>query len=313
MMAKDGNNPFITQIVKSYLLTSETPKNQRDGLADSIVKTILSAFSDELKSTDAFNLPYKDITDIIYSSSKTLKSDEIYSFSSMYLKPAIIRKYNLDPIDDRHHSVEQKYVKRFLHIHNKLVEHILLAQTQRDFINRIIEDAVDLARSTNELANSTNEIIDQTKRIANEAEQNAEQANKVAAEAKETADKAEKTYNTMFANYVTILGIFTAIIVTIFGGLNVVDTVISYGNTHFSTIVFLAALVLMCVVCLLYFLAKIILKLNGKDDDNQRFTLECLFGVVFIVCIGLILVAWCASPTKITPDHPTKTKQKAAQ
>lgn len=141
----------------------------------------------------------------------------------------------------------------------------------------------------------------------------AAEAKETAKTAKDNADKAEKTYNTMFANYVTILGIFTAIIVTIFGGLNVVDTVISYGNTHFSTIVFLAALVLMCVVCLLYFLAKIILKLNSKDDDNQRFTLECLFGVVFGICLVLILVAWCASSTKITPDHPTKTEQKAAQ
>ena len=65
-----------------------------------------------------------------------------------------------------------------------------------------------------------------------------------------------------------------------------------------------------CVPAVL--LAKIILKLNGKDDDNQRFTLECLFGAIFITCIGLIVFAWCVSPTKITPELD-KTTDKIEQ
>lgn len=301
MIIAGGNNPFVTQIISSYFLTSETPKSQCDELADNIVKTILLAFPDELKSSDVFNLPYKDITDIVYCSDKNVKSDEIYNFSLMYLTPAITRKYHSD--DDKHHIVEQKYVKRFLHIHNKLVEHILLAQVQRDYINAAIQDAKNVAEQTSELANTTKEMIDMADRTARQA--------------REAADEAKKTQNNMFANYVTILGIFTAIIVTIFGGLNVVDTIISYGDTHFSTIIFLTALVLMCVVCLLYFLAKIILKLNGKDDNNQRFTLECLFGVIFGICLALILIAWCFSPTKVTPRTEEKapqdkTEQKAA-
>lgn len=289
MIQVSGDNAFIRAIIERYLQVQDTSPDKPDDLANEIVWLILKAFDNELRSSDAFNLPYKDITDSVFDSEKRLLTGSLTTFGKN-METAIHHSFDEDR-PNKHHEKKEKYVKRFMYIHGKFVEHILLAQVQKEFI----QDSVRQAQET-----------------AKKAEVAAESAEEIAKIAKNNADKAEKTYNTMFANYVTILGIFTAIIVTIFGGLNVVDTVISYGNTHFSTIIFLAALVLMCVVCLLYFLAKIILKLNGKDDDNQRFTLECLFGAIFITCIGLIVFAWCVSPTKITPELD-KTTDKIEQ
>lgn len=246
-------------------------------MAQSAFTTMQKVFKQTVvNSSEPIVLPYKDISDIIFQSKHHVKSNSLESFQDKV--GLLIDEFQAKP------RCKTKG-ERLKACHRKLVGHIMLACAQKEFMQNSVRQAQMIAAEAKETAKT----------------------------AKDNADKAEKTYNTMFANYVTILGIFTAIIVTIFGGLNVVDTVISYGNTHFSTIVFLAALVLMCVVCLLYFLAKIILKLNSKDDDNQRFTLECLFGVVFGICLVLITVAWCASSTKITPDHPTKTEQKAAQ
>ncbi|MPW74594.1 hypothetical protein CPI40_05530 [Moraxella catarrhalis] len=279
------NNESIAELVEIYLSISSTRSEEHDYLAKSAFTTMQKVFKQMVaNSNEPIVLPYKDISDTIFQSSHHVKSNSLESFQD---------KVGLLIDEFQAKSRYKTKGQRLKACHRKLVGHIMLAYAQKEFI----QDSVRQAQET-----------------AKKAEVAAESAEEIAKIAKNNADKAEKTYNTMFANYVTILGIFTAIIVTIFGGLNVVDTVISYGNTHFSTIIFLAALVLICVVCLLYFLAKIILKLNGKDDDNQRFTLECLFGAIFITCIGLIVFAWCVSPTKTTPkiDKTTdKIEQKA--
>lgn len=270
-----ANNESIAELVEIYLSVSSVGSDEHNRLAQESFLAMKRVFKQIISMpNEPIVLPYKDISDIVFQSSYHVQSNSLESFQE---------KVNL-LIDDFQAQPRCKTKGQRLKVcHRKLVGHIMLACAQKEFMQNSVGQAQMIAAEAKETAKT----------------------------AKDNADKAEKTYNTMFANYVTILGIFTAIIVTIFGGLNVVDTVISYGNTHFSTIIFLAALVLMCVICLLYFLAKIILKLNGKDDDNQRFTLECLFGVIFIVCIGLIIFAWCVSPTKITPDHPTKNEQKA--
>lgn len=119
----------------------------------------------------------------------------------------------------------------------------------------------------------------------------------LAKQAKQTAEKAEKIYETMFANYVTILGIFTAIIVTIFGGLNVVSVVAKQADTPLETVVFLTALALMCVVSLLYFLANIIIKITQQGED----WLNWLFGIMVAVCVVAMIVSWCMTDNQQTP------------
>lgn len=279
-----GNSQEIKTFFDIHCQSSiGSTKGDDDIFANQIINLMKIVYALPLREIGSnIEISYKDLTDLVFDNEDSflLSSNALSSF-----RDSIQRQIIKDSYCNTGKADSLACQEHFMPCYDKIIRHISLAQTQREYIKKEVRRAELAAKKAQEISNA----------------------------AKESAMKAEKTYNTMFANYVTILGIFTAIIVTIFGGLNVVDTVISYGNTYFSTIVFLAALVLMCVVCLLYFLAKIILKLNGKDDDNQRFTLECLFGVVFIVCIGLIAFAWCASPAKITPDHPTKTEQKAAQ
>lgn len=278
-MSSDGNNNELTALFD--LLCKISEDSNLASLAANVVRLIKEALRSQLdqdKVGKPIVLPYKDLTDLVFCNQSSLPPSEVLTvFRNLVMTSILKDEYcTKNTVKD---TEERK--NHFMSCYDKIINHIQLAQIQRDYIQNTTKEAEQLAKTAKETADT----------------------------AKKSAKKAKKTYDTMFANYVTILGIFTAIIVTIFGGLNVVDTIISYGNTHFSTIVFLAALVLMCVVCLLYFLAKIILKLNGKDDNNQRFTLECLFGVVFGICLALILIAWRASPTKITPETDKKTSQ----
>lgn len=241
----NGNNLFLEQIILSYLAVSETKTDARDKLAEQVVELILQAFPDEPKPHKHFNPPYKDITDIIFSKENILLSDSIGNFK-INVSNVIESKYN-----------DEKQIERLIYIHDKLVEHTLLAQSQREFIKKSIVQAQITART----------------------------AEGIAMTAKKTADKAEETYKTMFANYVTILGIFTAIIVTIFGGLNVINTVTknSYENT--SVVVFLTTLLMFCILLLLYFLANMIAFM--KDESNKK--LHYIFGVISLVFVFIML------------------------
>lgn len=278
-MSSNGNNNELTALFD--LLCKISEDSNLASLAANVVRLIKEALRSQLdqdKVGKPIVLPYKDLTDLVFCNQSSLPPSEVLTiFRNLVMTSILKDEYcTKNTVKD---TEERK--NHFMSCYDKIINHIQLAQIQRDYIQQVTKSA----------------------------EKAANQAEKTAKKAKRTAQKAEQTYNTMFANYVTILGIFTAIIVTIFGGLNVVDAIISYGDAHFSTIVFLATLVLMCMVCLLYFLAKIILKLNGKDDGNQKCTLECLFGVILVACVVFIGLVWYFSPTKMTPKIDDKTSQ----
>lgn len=293
MMSNSGDNPFVKAIIERYLKVQNTSSNKLDELADELVQLILQAFDKELRSSDVFNLPYKDIADSVFSNEKQILTGSLTAFAQNMEKSINLSYDANDP--NRHHKDRDKYVKRFMYIHNKIVEHILLTQVQKDYIKTV-----------------------------------AKQANETAEKAERLATSANNTYKSMFANYITILGIFTAIIVTIFGGLNVAKTVIDYGNAPFSTIVFLTALVLMCIVCLLYFLALIVMKLTDKQnvltlpcksklsDSEISNSQTCIldinhFIIAFMtICIIAMIGAYCSSPNKTTPvTKPATQEQKS--
>ena len=280
-----GNNQLITQIIEVYFRVSETPSDKLNTLADNLTELILQAFPNELKSADAFNLPYKDITDVVFSSEQVLRSDSIHGFRE-YILHSIDKKFDQSN-PDKHHNTKKKYIKRFMHIYDKLVEHTFLAQAQRDFIKHSIDDAIKTQETKwHDIQN----LAKNTKKTADKA--------------KKTADKAEETYKSMFANYVTILGVFTAIIVTIFGGLNVIDGITKQQDVQFSAIVFLASLSLMCVVCLLYFLANLIMHITERGKTR----LSCLFSAIVVVCVVIMFVSWHLNDArKINTPTPTQS------
>lgn len=260
---ENGNNQMIVAIVSLYFQVSETPPEKLDELAQQLENLIKQVFSKELGNSYYFNVPYKDITDAVFCSEKIILSDSIKNFGEN-VKNVVTKNYKQQK-PKAHHKTRDKYVNRFLQIHNKLVEHTLLAQAQREFIKNTIKD---------------------TKIIAEQVKDTAENAQKIANKAEDTAQKAEETYKSMFANYVTILGVFTAIIVTIFGGLNVINTVAKNINENKTVILQITALLVLCEVLLLYFLANMIVWIT----NSQKSKIHWLFFGVIIFCITVIIV-----------------------
>lgn len=272
MTNANGNNQMIVAITNIYLQVSETEPEKLDELAYNLVQLILLTFPNELKSTNPFSLPYKDITDIVFYGEYILLTDSIYNFRGN-VKEAITKQYT-DTNSDKHHTTKKKYINRFMYIHDKLVEHILLAHIQSEFIRKTIKDAKTIANQAKDTAENAQKIADKAEIAANNAQT--------------LADKADKTYNSMFANYVTILGIFTAIIVTIFGGLNIINTVSKNIDNNIPVLMQLTALLMLCVILLLYFLARIIVWIT----NSKSIELEKLFYGIIIVCTVVIIIGY---------------------
>ena len=263
-----GNNTFVTAIIHALFEVTSHPN--LDELARQAVELFIKAFPfKQGESTEVINIPYKDIADVIFQSDKQINSDSIGNFKGNFKQDLEhCQAYQSLP-----HKSRPKFLRHFIVRYEKVVEHAQLAQVQRHFIRDSIESK-----------------IQDSKTELNKLQELAKQA-------KQTAEKAEKIYETMFANYVTILGVFTAIIVTIFGGLNVISVVAKQADTPLETVVFLTALALMCVVSLLYFLANIIIKITQQGED----WLNWLFGIMIAVCVVAMIVSWCMTDNQQTP------------
>ena len=255
-----SDNSQIAELVEIYVSISSTNLDEHEQLAKKAFEILQKVFKPILSQANSpIVLPYKDISDLMFANNKEVKSNSIESFKERVEE--LILEFQAKP----KHKTKGHRLKA---CHEKFVGHILLAQAQKEFMEKSAKDA---------------------KLIAKNAEQIASKAEELAKNAEELAGQANDIYKSMFANYVTILGVFTAIIVTIFGGLNVISVVAKQADTPLATIVFLTALALMCVLSLLYFLANILIRITQQGKAK----LDCIFAVMMMVCVGAMIGAWC--------------------
>lgn len=260
-----SNNASIAELVEIYLSVSSISSDEHDKLAQKSFEILQKVFKQVMATpNEPIILPYKDISDIIFQSSHHVKSNSLESFQDKVT--LLIDKFQEKP---RHKTKGQ----RLRACHRKLVGHIMLAYAQKEFMQNSVKQAQEIAQAA--------QIVSQAAKATAET-------------AQDEANKANDTYKSMFANYVTILGVFTAIIVTIFGGLNVVSVVAKQADTPLANVVFLTALALMCVVSLLYFLANIIINITQQGKD----WLNWLFGIMIAVCVVAMIVSWCMTDNK---------------
>lgn len=259
-MMTDGNNHKIDLIVDACFKIHQTTDGKLRDLADGMVQLILQAFAGELKSSDNI------ITEKVLKCDDVLPSDSFNAFS-YYIKLAI--EHNFDKnLPNQHYNTKKKYVKRFMHIYHKLAEHIMLAQVQRDFI-------LNATRQTQKLVDDTHQTVTSIKQTAQEA--------------KQVAEKAESTYQTMFANYIAVLGIFTAIIMTIFGGFKVVDVALQNAHSP-AKMLFLVSVVMFCLFGLIYFLVNAIIWIKEPPKSTPGLFMWTMVAWAAICTLSALLM-----------------------
>lgn len=128
----------------------------------------------------------------------------------------------------------------------KIRQHLLLAEQQKNSLYH---------EQQNEIKNINNSIVE---------------TNNSMQESKKELKETKKIYDNMLSQYISILGIFAAILMTAFGGIQAFTAI--YSNNSFSLVdsLLIACVGFLGILLMLFLLLNSIAKLSGKSLDSNK-------------------------------------------
>jgi uncharacterized integral membrane protein len=232
-------NIFVSRLISS-------PAN------DEAIQSLIKIFEQVIvlrRCLPNFDIPYDDITELIYDYSQEI---------------------NLDELDLMMEELEGRYQQQYPYLEDgqkhpnhkcltKFRRHIYLAATQKNYIKKVTQEEAKTART-----------------IANKAKSDSEKAEKLAEKAEKLAEDADLQAKSTIANYISILGIFASIIFTLFGGVNLIGSTVKLleVNSRWPYLTFIIALLMICLLTLLNMMVKWINSMSNLkralDKQNKE-------------------------------------------
>lgn len=250
------------------------------------IHNFLTRFADLDSTKYRVEIPYDDITSFIYSYKGDVFGEAVGERLDAF-SDVLTKKVKVLP---SHESLKvEKAYKKFS-------RHIRLAISQRSFYL------------------SHSRLAEQT---AKRADEQAEQAKSTASEAQKAAERANSLYDNMMVNYITILGIFASIIITLFGGINIISASVKLleGNAKLSYLVFVVSGLMVCLMTLLTLLVKWVSSLNkfntfveNKKIENtdRNFFIKIWCNLSFytktLVVLSIIMILSLICIVKLKPE-----------
>lgn len=213
-----------------------------------------------------YKIPYSDISRIMFS--LELKKFNVKSFEQFNsLVSEDIEKQVGEPIEPENKN-SSKYLICFL----KFSRHISLAWIQKEFILQSSQQA---------------------EAIANNARNTAANAQDISIKANYLSDQAKKAYDDMLANYVSILGIFASIIITVFGGMQVfsASAKLLASDIGLASTILILSLVSLVIILLLAVLFDWIT--NIKENVRNYNIFYRSSGALFIIISICFIIVSC--------------------
>lgn len=190
-------------------------------------------FLKALKSYDFNALPYHTLTMLVY----TPENDEIEYFAD-----SIHRAISESDCD-----LETK--KKTL----KIRLHLLLAEQQKQSLYTKQDEKIKvLDEESKKLKKTIGDIED----VANKVEI--------------TSENTEKKYNDIISQYISILGIFAAILMTAFGGIQAFSSIYKDNSFPLKDSLLIACIGFMGILLLIFILLNGIAKLTDKNIDSSE-------------------------------------------
>ncbi|QTD63187.1 hypothetical protein J4G46_07460 [Acinetobacter towneri] len=208
---------------------------------DEAITSLIKIFDQVIIKTRClpnFDIPYDDITELIYEYSQDISLEEL----DLMMEELEGRYQELYPLlDDGNKHPKHKCLTKFR-------RHIYLAATQKNYINKVTQQQAKIARDT---AISAQKISKRAEKISTEAELLAKKSEKL-------ANEADAQAKSTIANYISILGIFASIIFTLFGGVNLIGSTVKLleVNSRWPYLTFIISLLMICLLTLLNMLVK---------------------------------------------------------
>lgn len=244
-----------------------------------VVKNVLCSFSKRKTKSSTnrlININIKRLKEIY-------QGDFRHQYSKLFLIISAIDKHQTLDTADLLQSMNEtaEYVKNnhskyngdFRKCFDKLYDHVTLEILQINYM-RGIENKGDANNAT-----TMKEL---------------RSAMSLAKTASDNADKATDKLNGMQKDYITILGIFAAIILAFVSGLVFSNSVLqNMDKASIYRIIAVISLIAIFIVNILNSLFSFIKQIHyGKDDESSKFKPLNLFNIIMLLIIILIGVAW---------------------
>lgn len=273
---------LIAIYIDYYILAADSDDVALDALCECIINL-----------TDELIVPYGLIAYLIYNSSWPIETQDIKSFED-YLN------YKYD-IEDKNEEKQLQLVAKIL---GKIIRHIQLACHQKKYILTNIQEA--------------NDALEGIKKEIDNASKQAEKAIERANEAIKKAEKAKKTSKSFLERlqgttgaYVAILGIFTSIIIAVFGGVNLLNSALSYlkDKTNF---IFFTSIGMICLLVIMQLLFIWVGHLKRELPINKQWdSVVSPHNTFFLILIFILTVlASCNQPSSLESTDTTVAKNR---
>ena len=258
------------EIEESLILDEDFSNGIKDvcfgfNINQSSLSLVKEFFSQHESKKYTYEVSYEYITDFIYQYEDeidyTIVDDKLTNIAQ-----AINNK--LKGYDDYEKKVLEKVFRKFR-------RHLLLSIYQKNYITRI-----------------TKENSIEAGKLAADAKEEAENAKKISAEAQGLSEKAKTIYDDMMVNYITILGIFASIIITVFGGINLTNATVKLLESEHDLpmMVFVVSFLMIGFISILIVLITWISSLRKQTEYSSAVKWWILGGFgLLATCSGLYL------------------------
>jgi len=268
-----------TELLRRFLKNIiETPADEAH--IEELIKVFLGVLH-FYKCLQGHPVPYHDISDFIFNYKTKIRVDDLE-----ILMQAIELKLN-----DQSEEIKKCF--------RKFRRNISLAVTQKNYIQRVASDALKTAEIAAEVANKAsnisgkaNEALDHAKKSAQRAEDVASNAQRLANEANDQIIETKKASESMMVNYVTILGIFASIIITVFGGINLTNATVKLLESEHDLpmMVFVISFLMIGFISILIILITWISSLREHTEYRSAVKWWILGGFGLLsICSGIYL------------------------
>lgn len=244
-------------------------------LDNEIIKTLQDNLTEENLA-----IPYDYIADYVYQNENSNELNEKLNKNIDYLSTTI------EADDTARKSILDKNLK-------KIGSNYSLSQVQKSYISRVAKEVEQGLKDVNSQLKQARLILQDVKKQSDasnntltEAKSQLNQAkyfikyiqgqsansNKLLKTVQEQSDDIEQTKSSIYTDFIAILGIFSAFVFVMFGGIEVARAVFDIGddllNMNLSKMITISCLMLIGVITLLYSLLLWIARITNKGIGN---------------------------------------------
>ncbi|MBC1474893.1 hypothetical protein HB852_09715 [Listeria grandensis] len=217
-------------------------------------------------SYDGVGLPYDIISQVIFEKNINSESDmDLIETNLGLMKQELEKRFKQD-------DIQKKEFERYLKIPDKLTRHFSLAIAQRQFIEKSV---TTLEGTINELQEDIAEYVatldeknQELDRMKSKFQEMSETSNKQMRATNKILRQLKVTKGQIYTEFVAILGIFSALIFTMFGGFTTLAESVSAlqnGKIPLTNTLIMTSIVLGGLSLLIFSLMQGVAKISGRN------------------------------------------------